>query len=513
MNIPILSFLIWLPICSGFLLLFISKTKLLAPNLILRDQVAKWWGFFTSIIILIMACWMYYNYTSIVGCDVSHQSAMRYFEGKAFFSLPGFGEFGHYMLGVDSVSIYFILLAALLTPICIVVTWQSIGTNIALYIFSFLLLEGILIGFFCAIDLIMFYILFEIVLVPMFLLILVWGGEKRVYASYKFFLYTFAGSLLMLLAIIYLIAVVGTSNLLQLEGVLPKQINGMGWWLWLGFFLAFAVKVPMWPLHTWLPDAHVQAPTGGSVMLAGVLLKMGGYGMLRILLPLFPQISSSMSEVVLILSTIAVVYTSIVALMQEDMKKLIAYSSVAHMGYVTAGLFSNNAYGITGAILQMLSHGLISAGLFIIVGLLYDQTHTKEIARYRGIASKMPRLGALFVVFSLASIAVPGTSGFVGEFTSLIGVFMYKPFYAILMCLALVLGAAYMLWLVARVVFGKANAEVSKLDDIGLGNYIALLTLALFILWIGIYSDNICDHIKLVIGCMKQQPIIDVNFK
>ena len=510
MNIPILSLLIWLPIVSGILLLLVAQTQVFSRHLT-KDQAIKWLGLLISLVVLIMACWMYYDYTSTVNPSAFHKSAMRYFEGKAFFYLQDLGDsFGSHMLGVDIISVYFILLTALLTSICIVVTWQSVNSNISLYICAFLLLEGILIGFFCAIDLVMFYILFEIVLVPMFLLMIVWGGENRVYASYKFFLYTFAGSLFMLLAMIYVISNAGTSSLLQLENILPKQVGGMSWLVWLGFFIAFAVKVPMWPLHTWLPDAHVEAPTGGSVMLAGVLLKMGGYGMLRVLLPLFPQASASFSEVILIFSTIAVVYTSVVALMQEDMKKLIAYSSVAHMGYVTAGLFSNNYYGITGAVLQMLSHGLISAALFIIVGLLYDRTHTKEIVRYRGIAFRMPRLGALFVAFSLASVAVPGTSGFVAEFIALVGVFMYKPFYAIVMCLALVLGAAYMLWLVARVVFGQPNAEIAKLNDISLSHYMALLILAFLVLWIGIYSENICDNIKLVIRCMKNQPLIGV---
>ncbi len=398
-----------------------------------------------------------------------------------------------YQLGIDGISLFFILLSTFLTMTCILMSWQSVKTRVREYMVAFLILESFMLGTFCALDAVLFYVFFEGVLIPMFLIIGIWGGARRVYASYKFFLYTLLGSVLMLLALIVLYFQNGTSDLLTL---LENPVSpSLQFWLWLAFFASFAVKMPMWPVHTWLPDAHVEAPTGGSVILAGVLLKMGGYGFLRFSLPMFPDASTFFMPLVMSLSVVAIIYTSLVALVQDDMKKMIAYSSVAHMGFVTLGIFSATAQGIQGGIFQMLSHGLISAALFLIVGVLYDRLHSREIAKYGGLVKNMPKYATLFMIFMLGSVGLPGTSGFVGEFLSLLGTFTAAPVFAVLGASGIVLGAAYMLWLYRRVVFGTPNTEeAAGLKDVNWREMTVLVPLAGLVLFLGIFPNAVLSR-------------------
>ena len=365
-----------------------------------------------------------------------------------------------YRMGVDGISLLFVVLTAFLMPICILASWQSITTRVREYMIAFLLLQTMMTGVFCALDFLLFYLFFEGGLIPMFLIIGVWGGARRVYSSFKFFLYTLLGSVLLLLALIYMYFEAGTTDIptLMAHGFTAEEQT----WLWLAMFASFAVKMPMWPVHTWLPDAHVEAPTAGSVILAGVLLKMGGYGFLRFSLPMLPLASDLFVPLVFTLSVIAVIYTSLVALMQEDMKKLIAYSSVAHMGFVTIGIFTFNTQGIEGGIFQMLSHGIVSAALFLCVGVVYDRIHSREIARYGGLVNRMPVYAFTFMIFMLASIGLPGTAGFVGEILVLVGVYQVNTWVAALAALGVILGAAYMLWLYRRTIFGTLEKDGLK---------------------------------------------------
>ena len=365
-----------------------------------------------------------------------------------------------YRMGVDGISLLFVVLTAFLMPICILASWQSITTRVREYMIAFLLLQTMMIGVFCALDFLLFYLFFEGGLIPMFLIIGVWGGARRVYSSFKFFLYTLLGSVLLLLALIYMYFEAGTTDIptLMAHGFTAEEQT----WLWLAMFASFAVKMPMWPVHTWLPDAHVEAPTAGSVILAGVLLKMGGYGFLRFSLPMLPLASDLFVPLVFTLSVIAVIYTSLVALMQEDMKKLIAYSSVAHMGFVTIGIFTFNTQGIEGGIFQMLSHGIVSAALFLCVGVVYDRIHSREIARYGGLVNRMPAYAFTFMIFMLASMGLPGTAGFVGEILVLVGVYQVNTWVAALAALGVILGAAYMLWLYRRTIFGTLEKDGLK---------------------------------------------------
>src|SRR5580698_4693586 len=363
----------------------------------------------------------------------------------------------HYRMGVDGISVLFVLLTAFLMPLCILASWTSITNRVLEYMIAFLVLETLVIGVFCAMDLILFYLFFEGQLVPMFLIIGVWGGQRRVYAAFKFFLYTLLGSVLMLAAILFMISVAGTSSIPELMRF--HFAPGAQTWMWLAFFASFAVKMPMWPVHTWLPDAHVEAPTAGSVILAGILLKMGGYGFLRFSLPMFPLASQMFTPLIFTLSVIAIIYTSLVALMQEDIKKLIAYSSVAHMGFVTMGIFTVTSEGLQGAVFQMLSHGVVSAALFLVVGVIYDRLHTREIARYGGLVNNMPRYATVFMLFMLASVGLPGTSGFIGEFLALIGAFQVNTWVAFLATTGMILGACYMLYLYRRVIFGVITRD------------------------------------------------------
>lgn len=371
----------------------------------------------------------------------------------------------NYHMGVDGLSIYFVVLSAFLTPVCIISAWSAVQKRVKEYMIAFLVLETFMIGTFCALDAVLFYVFFEGVLIPMFLIIGVWGGKNRIYAAFKFFLYTLLGSVLMLVALLVMYALAGTTDIPALAAY--DFTPSMQFWLFLAFFASFAVKMPMWPVHTWLPDAHVEAPTAGSVILAGVLLKMGGYGFLRFSLPMFPDASIFFAPYIMGLSIIAIIYTSLIALVQDDMKKLIAYSSVAHMGFVTMGIFSGTVAGVQGAMFQMLSHGIISAALFLCVGVVYDRCHTREIRAYGGIVSNMPHYAVVFMILMLGSVGLPGTSGFVGEFLALLGVFQYQTWVAALAGLGVVLGAAYMLRLYRAVIFGpRVNADAMAMRDL-----------------------------------------------
>ena len=398
-----------------------------------------------------------------------------------------------YHVGIDGISLFFVLLSTLLTPICILASWESVQVRVKEYMIAFLVLETFMVGMFCALDLALFYVFFEGVLIPMFLIIGVWGGKRRVYAAFKFFLYTLLGSVLMLLAIIAVYWQVGTTDL---PTAMEKLDLPFTWqcWLWLAFFASFAVKVPMWPVHTWLPDAHVEAPTVGSVILAGVLLKMGGYGFLRFSIPLFPEASQYFAPLVFGLSIVAVIYTSLVALVQEDMKKLIAYSSVAHMGFVTIGAFIMNMQSVQGSIFQMLSHGIVSAALFLCVGVVYDRMHTREIAAYGGLVHRMPRYAFTFMFFTLASVGLPGLSGFVGEFLVLVGTFKANTWVAFLATTGIILGAAYALWLYRKIVFGELTKDSLKgILDMNRREIALFLPLVLITLWMGIYPSSFLD--------------------
>ena len=397
-----------------------------------------------------------------------------------------------YKLGVDGISMPFVLLTTFLMPFCIAASWDSITTRVKEYMIAFLVLETMMIGVFCALDMVLFYVFFEGGLIPMFLIIGIWGGKRRIYASFKFFLYTLVGSLLMLLAMMAMWGVTGTTDIVQLLNT--SFPSSMQKWLWLAFFASFAVKMPMWPVHTWLPDAHVEAPTAGSVILAGVLLKMGGYGFLRFSLPMFPEASQYFAPLVMTLSVIAIVYTSLVALVQEDMKKLIAYSSVAHMGFVTMGLFSMNTQGVQGAVFQMVSHGLVSGALFLCVGVVYDRLHTREISAYGGIVKTMPLYAVAFMVFTMANVGLPGTSGFVGEFLTLIGAFVYNPWVALVATTGVILSAAYALFLYRRVVFGPLEKPaLAGLKDLTPREIALLAPLAALVIWYGVQPGAILN--------------------
>jgi NADH-quinone oxidoreductase subunit M len=394
-----------------------------------------------------------------------------------------------YRMGVDGISLFFVLLSTFLTPICIVASWVAVTKRVREYMIAFLVLETMMVGTFCALDFVVFYMFFEGVLIPMFLIIGVWGGPRRVYSAFKFFLYTLLGSVLMLLAILAIYFATGTTDITEaLAYNFPSNLQN---WLWLAFFASFAVKMPMWPVHTWLPDAHVEAPTAGSVILAGVLLKMGGYGFIRFSLPMFPDASATFAPLVYTLSVVAIIYTSLVALAQEDMKKLIAYSSVAHMGFVTIGIFTVTPEGLQGAMIQMLSHGVVSAALFLCVGVIYDRLHTREISRYGGLVNNMPRYALAFMVFMLASIGLPGTSGFVGEFLSLIGAFQVNTWVAFLATSGIVLGASYMLYLYRRVVFGVITKDdVRAMIDLSPREVLIFAPMIAVVLWMGVYPAS-----------------------
>jgi NADH-quinone oxidoreductase subunit M len=401
---------------------------------------------------------------------------------------PIFGRFA-WALGIDGIALMLIVLTVFLMPICIGASWDAIQKRVGEYMAAFLFMEVLMIGVFTAQDIFLFYIFFEAGLIPMYLIIGIWGGAERIYASYKFFLYTLLGSVLMLIAMLWMVREAGSTSIPVLMAY--DFDPGIQTWLWLAFFASFAVKMPMWPVHTWLPDAHVQAPTAGSVILAGVLLKMGGYGFIRFSLPMFPEASAELAWLVFGLSMVAVVYTSLVALVQSDMKKLIAYSSVAHMAIVTAGLFAFNTQGIEGAMMVMLGHGLVSGALFLCVGVIYDRLHTREIARYGGLANNMPKYALFFMVFTMASVGLPGTSNFVGELLSLVGVYQASSWVALICTTGIILGAAYMLYLYRRVIYGPLDKpDVAAMRDLSAREVLLLVPIALAVLWMGVYPES-----------------------
>ncbi|MFO0404878.1 MAG: NADH-quinone oxidoreductase subunit M [Labrys sp. (in: a-proteobacteria)] len=404
-------------------------------------------------------------------------------------------------MGVDGISLPFVLLTTFLMPFCILASWNSIEHRVKEYMIAFLVLETLMIGVFCALDLVLFYVFFEGGLIPMFLIIGIWGGKRRIYASFKFFLYTLLGSVLMLIAIMAMYWNAGTTDIAALlQHSFPAQMQT---WLWLAFFASFAVKMPMWPVHTWLPDAHVEAPTAGSVILAGILLKMGGYGFIRFSLPMFPLASEYFAPLVFTLSVVAIVYTSLVALMQEDIKKLIAYSSVAHMGFVTMGLFAMNEQGVQGAIFQMISHGIVSGALFLCVGVVYDRMHTREIAAYGGLVNRMPWYAVAFLVFTMANVGLPGTSGFVGEFLTLLGAFRENTWIAFFATTGVILSAAYALWLYRRVVYGALEkASLKDIADIDRREFAILAPLVVLTIFFGVYPKPILDMSEVAVDAL-----------
>ena len=474
-NFPWLSVITFAPMIGVlFILLIRGNPEVEARN---TRAVALWTSLITFAVSL--GIWVKFD-NAIVGFQ---------FEEKAVW-IESLGLAYH--LGVDGISMFFILLSTLLTVLCIAASWISITDRVKEYMISFLVLETLMIGMFSALDLVLFYVFFEGVLIPMFLIIGVWGGSRRNYAAFKFFLYTLVGSVLMLLAILTMIFESGTADITTLlNHDFPVSLQP---WLWLAFFASFAVKVPMWPVHTWLPDAHVEAPTAGSVILAGVLLKFGGYGFLRFSLPMFPIASADFTPFIFGLSVIAIIYTSLVALAQEDMKKLIAYSSVAHMGFVTMGCFAANQQGIEGAIFQMLSHGVVSAALFLVVGIVYDRIHSREISAYGGLVHRMPFYAFIFMVFMLASVGLPGTSGFVGEFLILIGTFQVNTWVALLGATGVIIGAAYMLYLYRRVIFGELTKEdLKKILDVSPREIAVFAPLILIVFFMGIYPIPFLD--------------------
>ncbi|NOT40015.1 MAG: NADH-quinone oxidoreductase subunit M [Alphaproteobacteria bacterium] len=472
MNV-ILSLTTFLPLVGVAMILFMARG---ANGDMLTRQIAL----FTTLVTFGVSLWAWSEFEPSV---------------KSFQLVENYAWLGgtiRYHLGVDGISLPFVILTAFLMPLCILASWTSIETRIKEYMIAFLVLETLMVGVFVSLDLVLFYLFFEGGLIPMFLIIGIWGGQRRVYASFKFFLYTLLGSVLMLVAIMAMYVISGTTDIVALlDYSFPRD---MQMWLFLAFLASFAVKLPMWPVHTWLPDAHVEAPTAGSVILAGILLKMGGYGFLRFSLPMFPDASLYFAPMMFALSVIAIVYTSLVALMQEDIKKLIAYSSVAHMGFVTMGLFALNRQGVDGAVIQMISHGFISAALFLCVGVVYDRMHTREIKAYGGLVNRMPLYAAVFMVFTMANVGLPGTSGFVGEFLALVGAYKANSIVAIIATLGVILSAAYALWLYRRVVFGELEKKsLADIEDMNGREIIVLAPLVAATLFFGFYPKPLFD--------------------
>jgi NADH-quinone oxidoreductase subunit M len=480
MNFPIISSLILLPVI-GALFLFFTKDK--DGN----NLTAKYVSLFTTAVNFLISIYLWISFDQSI-------SNFQFIEDREWIN-----GFINYKVGVDGISILFIILTTFITPLCIISVNNTIKIRLRDFLIAILIMESFMIGVFCSLDLVVFYLFFEAGLIPMFLIIGIWGGPKRVYSAFKFFLYTLLGSVLMLVAIISIYWISGTTDVMKLYelGIDPKYQN----LLWLAFFSSFAVKTPMWPVHTWLPDAHVEAPTAGSVLLAAILLKMAGYGFIRFSLGLFPIASEIFTPLIYTLSVIAIIFTSLIALMQEDMKKLIAYSSVAHMGFVTLGIFTIQQQGIEGSIIQMISHGLVSAALFLCVGVVYDRMHSRLISSYGGIVTIIPKYSILFMLFTLAALGLPGTSGFVGEFLILIGVFKDNFLVAVIASLGVILGAAYMLWLYKRVVFGKlVNTDLTKMVDLNKSEYFILICLAVPTLFFGFYPDPLINTIEVSVN-------------
>ncbi|SIO01077.1 NADH dehydrogenase subunit M [Parasphingorhabdus marina DSM 22363] len=476
LDFPILSLMMGLPMLAAIICLFLNA------------QAARLLALATTLALFVLGVVLWINY------DIGGPQ-WQYVERAELF-----GNFA-WALGIDGISMMLIMLTVFLMPICIGASWEAIQERVGEYMSAFLFMEVLMIGVFAAQDLFLFYILFEAGLIPMYLIIGIWGGANRIYASYKFFLYTLLGSVVMLIAMLWMVQEAGTSDI-------PTLLNydfdpAAQTWLWLAFFASFAVKMPMWPVHTWLPDAHVQAPTAGSVILAGVLLKMGGYGFLRFSIPMFPEASEQFIWLIFVLSMVAVVYTSLVALVQQDMKKLIAYSSVAHMAIVTLGLFAFNRQGIEGAIIVMLSHGLVSGALFLCVGVIYDRLHTREISRYGGLSINMPKYALLFMLFTMASVGLPGTSGFVGEFLSLVGLYKVNSWVTLVATTGIILGAGYMLYLYRRVAFGElVHEDVKAMPDLSKREMALLAPIAAAVMWMGVYPESFLAPIRGDVGTL-----------
>ena len=489
MNFPILTSLILLPIIGALFLLFSKDTN---------SNTIKYVALFTSFVNFLISIYLWYLF------DVS-TSNFQFVEDREW--LIGLIN---YKVGIDGISILFIVLTTLITPLCIVSVNNTIKVKLRDFLIAILVMESLMIGVFCSLDLLVFYLFFEAGLIPMFLIIGIWGGIRRVYSAFKFFLYTLLGSVLMLVAIISIYWITGTTDIIQLYelGIDVKYQN----LLWLAFFSSFAVKTPMWPFHTWLPDAHVEAPTAGSVLLAAILLKMAGYGFIRFSLGLFPIASELFTPLVYSLSLIAIIYASLVALMQEDMKKLIAYSSVAHMGFVTLGIFTFPQQGIEGSLIQMISHGLVSAGLFFCVGFVYDRMHSRLIKTYGGLVSVMPKYSILFMLFTLAALGLPGTSGFIGEFLILMGAFKDNFLVAVIASLGVIFGAAYMLWLYRRVIFGNLiNKDLLKIPDLDYSEKFILWCLAIPVIFFGFYPEPLINTIEVSVKNLIEMYNFEIN--
>ena len=490
LHLPILSLVTFLPFIGALFIFMIKGDEAtVARN---SRQLALW----ASLVTFTLSVLLVLSFDSDV-------AGFQFVETEQWISGLGI----HYRMGVDGISVWFVLLSTFLTPLCVLASWESIRSHVKEYMIAFLVLETMMVGMFCALDFVVFYLFFEGVLIPMFLIIGVWGGPRRIYAAFKFFLFTLAGSVLMLIAVLTFYVVVGTTDI---QTLMQARIDpSLQYWLWLAFFASFAVKVPMWPVHTWLPDAHVEAPTAGSVILAGVLLKMGAYGFLRSPLPMLPEASLFFQPLIFTLSVVAIIYTSLVALMQEDMKKLIAYSSVAHMGFVTIGIFTLTQQGLEGGIMVMLSHGIVSSALFLCVGVVYDRMHSRLIETYGGLVHRMPVYAAVFLVFTMVSIGLPGTGGFVGEFLVLLGIFQVSTWTAALAALGVILGAAYMLWLYRRVIFGDLTKENLKaILDLDRREIVIFAPLILAVLWMGIYPNSFLDvmHVSVENLMVQAQP-------
>ena len=493
MNFPILSAIIFIPLIGAlFILVIKGEQKTVEKN-------SKYVAIFSSLANFFISTFLWYSF------DTS-TSEFQFVEEKNWMK-----DFINFKLGIDGISILFILLTTFITPICIFSGINSIRFKLKEFLIAILVMETFMLGVFCSLDLVIFYLFFEGGLIPMFLIIGIWGGQKRVYSAFKFFLFTLLGSVLMLIAIISIYWITGTTDVIKLLDIrIPQEYQYL---LWLAFFSSFAVKLPMWPFHTWLPDAHVEAPTAGSVILAAILLKMAGYGFMRFSLGLFPVASDYFTPLIFTLSIIAIIYTSLVALMQDDMKKLIAYSSVAHMGFVTIGIFSLTKQGLEGSIIQMMSHGLISAALFLCVGVVYDRLHSRMISSYGGLVNIMPKYAFVFMIFVLAALGLPGTSGFVGEFLILVGTFQINIFVAVLASLGVILAAAYMLWLYKRVIFGKmASSEIKEMADLNKTEIYIFASLVFLTLFFGIYPEPLFNTIDISVSNLIDNYQTDLNF-
>jgi NADH-quinone oxidoreductase subunit M len=484
MNYPVLSALIFLPIFGALLILLMKRSG---------ETIIKWSALIMSLIVFILSLPLFTNFDKTT-------AAMQFSESYEW--VPAWGV--RYALGVDGISVLFVLLSTLLTILCVTVSWNSIKDKTKEFYAALLLIEGSMIGVFCSLDMFLFYIFWEAMLIPMYLLIGVWGGPNRLYAAIKFFLFTLVGSLLMLVGIIVLYLHTGrTFDIMQMMTAnYPYHVQILLFW---AFFAAFAVKVPMWPVHTWLPDAHTEAPTAGSVILAGILIKMGAYGFLRFNIPFFPEAARDMAPVMMILSVIAIIYGAIICLGQTDLKRLIAYSSVSHMGFVTLGIFALNIQGVQGAILQMVNHGIVTGALFLCIGMIYDRTHTRQISDYGGVATVMPVYAAFFMLFTLAAVGLPGTNGFVGEFLIILGGFAASKIMGVLAASGIIIGAAYMLWLYQRVFFLETSAKIEGHKDMDLREILTIIPLAALVLWIGFYPNTFLGFMDVSVQHLLQR--------